>query len=792
MLLSINEVKSQGKITGKLLDNKGNAVGFASILLYRLHDSVLERTAISDTLGAFTLINIPAIKYTLKISHTLYRDTIIQIDSSAIVATQPLKLILNERSAHKLNTVIIVGKRPLIERMSDRTIFNVSNSVTVTGGDALDALKKAPGVQVNSNNSINLIGKSGVKVMINDRLVNLSGDDLVTMLKSMSADDLSRIEVITNPPAKYDAGGNSGLINIITKKNKQNGFSGNIRAAVTQATYAAGNIGGELSYHTNKLSVTGSLNGTKGDFLRTSNDNFYYPTETWLEEQSVINHSKNISGSLGIDYQLTKNSVLGVKYTGFYSRDTSKNNSFTSVNGINGVPRYFIKTNSISPVKSKNNDINLHYETKLDSVGKKLTIDADYFTFNKNLNQFYNSGNFNPDGETTGERSDVQSYSPQTIKVYTFQNDEEFPYKFFTLSFGGKLSFIQNHSQASYYNLINNLPIFDSTKSNRFNYTENTQSLYISGNKNVGKWSFQMGLRGEFTQTTGFSAEYDQQNESKYFRLFPTVYVTYKKDEDNVVFLNYGKRITRPDYWRLNPFRLYSSPYNYSEGNPFLQPSYTNNIELGYNYKSWLSATLFTSIQNNGFDQIGIPDSLTKVIGIVERNFLKIYSYGLTTSATINTPKWLESYNQAQVYYSNSHSSDSHTQKQVKGWGAYLSTDNTIFFNASKTLMGSIAYWYQFPEISGVDKNSSYSNMDIGIKALVANKKLVISVIGTDILKTNKATYNSLTNGIAQTYTNYTDNRGIRLSLNYKFGGSTKVVRQSTNSSNDTEKSRTH
>ncbi|MDB5141111.1 MAG: hypothetical protein JWR12_3027 [Mucilaginibacter sp.] len=792
MLFNMQEIRAQVTITGKLLDNKGSSVGFAGVMLYRIKDSALVRTAISDTTGKFVLNNVAVAAYFLKVSHTLYRDTVLNIDSSKLGLPLQLNIILNERSAHELKAVTITGRKRLIERLIDRTVFNVENSVAVSGGDALDALKKAPGVQVNGNNSINLTGKSSVKVMVNDRIVNLSGDDLIAMLKSMSADDISKIELITSPPAKYDAGGNSGLINIVTKKNKVDGFSGNMRFSVTQATYAAGNIAGDLAYRSKDLSISGNVNATSGDFLRSSTDYFYYPTETWSEHQSAKNHSRNLNGSLGIDYQLSQNQLIGIKYTGFYSVDTSRNTTLTNVTGSSGVPEYVIKTTSNSPVKSKNNDLNIHYEAKLDTAGKKLTIDADYFTFNKNLNQFYSSNNFQPNGQSLNQQTNVQSYSPQTIKVYTVQNDEELPYKFFKLAFGGKLSFIQNYSQASYYNIINSLPVFDAAQSNRFNYKENTQALYLNGSKNADKWNFQLGLRGEFTQTAGYSAEYDQTNESKYFKLFPTVYLTYKKDDNNVFSFTYGKRITRPDYWRLNPFRLYASPYSYSEGNPFLQPAYTNNFELIYNYKDWFSTTLYASIQNNAFDQIGIPDSLTKVIGIVERNFLKVYNYGLILSATLNMLNWMESDNQAQIYYNNSLSSDPHTQKQVRGLGAYLSTDNTIFLNASKTFLGSVSFWYQFPEISGVDRNSAYSDLDMGFKLLLAKKRLTLSINGTDILRTNKPTYHSVTNGEIQTYNNYNDNQGVRISLNYKFGGNNKPLRQSNKSSNDTEKSRTH
>lgn len=787
-----SQVKSQSKINFRLTNSNSKAVEFATVLLSRVGDSALFMSFLSDSSGRFSIPNIPPNNYYLKISHLLYRDTVIYFRNTGLDSAKIWNVVLNERLVTNLKSITINGTRPLIEHLIDRTVFNVSNSVTITGGDAMDALIKSPGVQIINGNSINIIGRSGVKIMVNDRIVNLTGDDLITFLRSMPADRISKIEIITNPPAKYDASGNSGIINIISKKNKTSGISGSLRSSFTQGIYGYGTLSSELSYHNDKLTINGNLNGSAGNHLRKSNDQFDYLSETWNQTQIALNHSKNFSGYLGIDYQINKRVLVGIRYTGFYTTDSTQINSRTNINTINGLTKYSIITNSQSPVKNKNNDFNVHYESKLDTLGKKVTLDADYFVFNKILNQNYTSDNYLPDGSPLKNQSaQVQNYSPQAIKIYTLQNDYELPNKFINLSLGGKLSFIQNNSRSAYYNIINTLPVFDSTQSNNFNYSENTQALYISANKNKGKWSYQLGFRGEFTETKGVSKEYNEADINKYFKLFPTLYLNYKTDEDNTFSFNYNKRISRPDYWRLNPFRLYSSPYNYSQGNPFLQPAYTNNFEIGYNYKDILNSNLFTSIRSNVFDQIGIPDTTTKVVGIVERNFLKVYSFGLTQSISYSKVKWFETYNQFQIYYTNSISSDPHTQKQLKGFGAYISSDNTFFLNKAKTLFGTLNYWYQFPEISGVDKNDAYSDLDIGLKALFAKKKVVISIIGTDIFKTNKPTYHSFTNSTAQIYTNYFDSRALRVSLSYSFGGNKKVTRSSRSNSNDSEKSRT-
>jgi hypothetical protein len=364
------------------------------------------------------------------------------------------------------------------------------------------------------------------------------------------------------------------------------------------------------------------------------------------------------------------------------------------------------------------------------------------------------------------------------------------PNKWIDLSFGGKHTFIQNDNNTGYYNVSAGKAYYDSSRSNRFNYSERTQAVYVSANKHWKKFEWQMGLRGEFTQTRGFSQTYGQANDNSYFKLFPTLYLLYKQSEEHAYAFSYGRRINRPGYARLNPFRWYASPFTYSEGNPFLQPAYSNNFEVKYDYKDWLSSQLYLNILSNGFDQIGIPDPATKVTAIIQRNFLRGYNYGLIESVNLTPADWLESYNQVQVYHNLTVSSDPNTSSRISGWSAYLSTDNNIRCNKQGTWRANISCWYQFPEVDGVDRVGAYYSLDIGTSVMLFRKRFTVGLQATDILKTNKVVIHSWTNGMQQVYDSYPGNRTARLSLAYKFGKKGKVRHQ--HETNTEEKSRTN
>lgn len=777
---SVLSSKAQFNLSGKITDENAKVLPFITVKISGANHTVNYTQ--TDSLGRYYFNNLPAGRYSivfsaidfknLNSSFTLNRDTIIDFQL--------------QENVKSLNEVEVNAKKALIERKIDRTVFNVENSVSAIGTDALELLSKVPGVRV-LNDQVSLVGKGGVNVMINDKLVLLSADELANYLKSVSSDNIAKIEVITNPPSKYDAQGNNGLINIVLKKITAEGFKGSVNLAATQASHFTTSGGGNLSYRKNKIILSSNFNIRKGSVVPFEQSNVFYPVQTW----NIVNKDRNFrtipSGQVGIEYQASNSTLLGLTYNGgltnFHSEENIKTQVYNQRKDLDSV----LNSDANAKIRSNYHAANIYLKQNLDSAGKQLSINGDWFKYSDDKNRFFNNSSYFQNGDMIRDSfAEYLSTSKQSIDLYTLKADLELPYKTFKLSAGAKLSFISNRSDLAFYKSRNNIYKIDATQSNVFNYHENTQAIYVNFNKTLKKWDFQAGLRGEYTQIDGISV--NEHNKNEYFRLFPTLYIVYRGNANNTFSLNYGRRINRPPYRKLNPFRWYSNQYVYAEGNPFLQPSYNDNIELSHTYNIY-STSLSFSKTTNGFNDVNFIDAATNVQAAKPVNFITGYHYQLSNSITLNVVKGWESINQLDVFYNTSHSGIPQTLGSLEGFGAYFSTLNQFVFNPSKTILGEVSFWYQFPTTEGLNKNKNQYNLDLGIKTLLLNKKMQLAITAGDVLKTNRYRFSSLVNNIRQEYNNYYDSRQLRITIRYNFGNE-KIKQQERKPGNEEERRR--
>jgi len=425
----------------------------------------------------------------------------------------------------------------------------------------------------------------------------------------------------------------------------------------------------------------------------------------------------------------------------------------------------------------------------LDSLGKKISFDVDYFSLKDKNTRNYNGNSW--------DKNDIpQSYfaainnNNQDITNYSGKIDAELPLEWAKLSFGGKISQSRTHNNVVFYDNSSGTPIIDEKQTNEFDFTENTQALYFSANKKLGeKWEANVGLRAENTQTKGYSRNLDQENKNTYFQLFPTAYLAYTPNDNHSFNMTYSRRINRPNYNQLNPFRIYDNPYSYVEGNPFLKPSYTSNFEFIYTFDN-LESKIYYSYEKNGFEQLGILDNDTKITRYFVLNFLKTYNIGLTENISFNPVKFWTTTNSFDINYTKSTSDTPITVGSLNGWNTYLSTDNEFSLNSKKTLSFNVGYWISLPGVNGVDKVGTNQSLYAGLKFLMLDKNLQLSIIANDILKTQKPVYTSYSNGIKTMYRNYYDTQFFTLSLSYKFGNQ-KLKVSKHNFGNQEEKNRT-
>lgn len=748
-------------ISGKVLDKENKPIEFATVLLKK--GQLVIKKSHTDDFGNYKLSGIQAGDYTLVSSHIHFSKREIPVsltkDTSVDIQLVPL--------SNQLQEVTIISKKPVIEQKTDRTVFNVENSTTTIGADALEALAKTPGIKVDKK-GISLIGKGSVVVMIDDKPMSLSGDDLANMLKSMSADDISKIEVIHSPGAKYDAQGTNGLINIVTKRTTKLGYSGSVRMGYTQTTYPELASGGNLNYNKNKWRAHGNINVTDGSTGSLQQFTSFYPTQTLEQKGNMREYNRSLSGQANVDYHASKKLTLGLSYDRNTSKpDTKENIISPTTNLSNLATTHSTITDANNDAKNRSHTIGLDVKHKLDTAGKKLTVHGNWFSSANNTDRTLVNNDYAANGLLMPHSfSQFRTGNNENINSYTLKTDVELPLKAVNLSVGGKLFFTDIKNDVSRFQLVNNTYQPDYTQTNQFNYKENTQALYTNVNKLIKKWNLQAGLRGEFTQAEVTTLSTNQTNTAPYFALFPTASISFAKDDKHTFSLSYGRRIDRPHYNQLNPFRTYLNPSTYMERNPFLQPSFSNNIKLSHSYNGFPIISLSFDRLTKGIGEVTSVDNGFQALKL--QNFVDRSFYDLSTMSAFYPFRWLENTNMFSLWYTTVSSSSPQTQVDVQGWGTYFNTSNSISFNQAKTVLGDVNFWYILPSQDGLYQINATCGLDLGLKMTV-NKKIQVGLNATDVLKSRQFAGNIFVNQINQQFSFRPDN-DYKISISYKFG----------------------
>lgn len=785
-LLANLNIYSQIKIKGKVLNTESIPLEYAEVILIN-KDSIAIKSELTNERGEF-LLEAKRGWYKLQmrqINKILYSKTFDLITDLDLG-------IITVNNVSELETVTVVGKKKLIERKIDRLVFNVEKSIAATGGDALDALKITPGVKV-QNDNVSIIGKGSVSVMVDDKLIQLNQGDLSSFLQSISADNIKSIEVITTPPAKYDAIGNSGIINIKTKTAKSDSWNANVGTSYLQRSKSEGSVFGNFNYNKNKLTISSSFNYRKGARYSTQDDYAYFPDGLWYTASPYTVEYKRFGGKFGLDYKINKNWTAGIQYMLNTNSAYFYGPVYTPVTNYNTneITRY-LRTNKEVINKPIFNSINYYNDFKLDTLGKKITVNLDYFNFENKDDKLY-------DGISIINIPFSQQYfvgnnkNIQKIDNISGKIDIEYPTSFADLSFGGKVTSSKSKNTIQFFNsgLVNNPVTVLPLDNNIFEYTENIQALYVSGNKKFNeKWETQFGIRMEATQTNGNSLTLNQVNKNDYTKLFPTLYINYKPNENNSFAFNYSRRIERPTFNDLNPNLYFENPFQSIEGNPFLQPAFIDNLEFIFTHKNFESKIYFSNEQNL-YGQVAIADPATNLIRFTNENYANTKRFGFSENYSFDKVEWWTSNNAIDLNYAKSTSFLNVFQREQEGLSGRLSTNNDFVFNKDETYLFNINYWYNIAGVDGKFYNiGAMSNFSASIQYLLLNKDLRITLRGNDIFRQEKIRVNSTVNNVYQEGHYYNDNQSVQLTVSYKFGNQKiKALRRSTG--NEEERNRT-
>ena len=761
LLILATSISTYGQTySGHISNNRKEPVSDAYISLHKAIDSSQIAQTITDAKGYYSLESNSTERLLLRVQVMGY-ITLWHVCNNA-------KNDLTLQTDNKMAEVSVTARKPVIEQGADRTIFNVENSSSANGSDAYALLKKTPNVQV-MRSQIMVAGKGGVAIMLNGRLQQVSGEDLIQLLRSIPSDNLSKIEVITAPGAKYDAEGTTGIINIVTKKNPKDGFKGSVTAACTRNHYFSPSANTSLQYRKGKLNTVLNLGTGHWNWVYTNRADIYYDTERLYQKIDEEYNNRYSRIQVITDYAIGKNALLGFSYTKGYTAVDIKDHIRTDIYNYSNTLDSTRRTEGTTKdrVKGKNT-FNLNYEWRIDSAGKKLNIDADHFsqetTRERELGTLYYIG----DQVTPTPKEQTLMTSGSSIRISSVKADLELPYPFIRLSVGGKASVVTNDGSFSYYNLEKTDYVTDSSRANRFLYDENIQALYINGQKNIGRFDIQAGLRMEHTWNKGYTPATKQTNERDYTNLFPSLKLLYKINEQQSVAINYMRRINRPGYGLLNPFRVYYNDNSYTEGNPNLQPSLNHSIELSWliTQKHFLRAR--TSQIRNYWDRLYITDNTSNVTALTRRNIGNAAYYEFTYGFGFSPAKWWDMNGNITGVYGRFKTRAYGENQILDGTNGWIDISNSFSLNKKKTLMADLRGFYYTPRQKDYKRWEEMSNFEGGIRALLSDKNLILAMAFEDPFAKAYWQQTNYMNGTREY--SYDDGRLITLSVTLKFG----------------------
>ncbi|GAB3195248.1 hypothetical protein ABID22_003616 [Pontibacter aydingkolensis] len=792
----------QSNISGKVLDGENKAVGYANVLLLKAADSSLVKGALSEDAGTFLFEGIAAGNYKVvasMVGQGKASSAVFSVSGNA--GTINLEPILLKQSATNLKEVVIEGQRPLIEQQFDMTVMNVENSIVAAGNTALDVLEKAPGIVVDQNDNISMRGRQGVMVQVDGKQVPMTGTELANYLKGLSASSLDKIELITNPSSKYDAAGNAGIINIKLKRDKSLGTNGSFTTSFGQGRYSKGDMSLQLNHRAKKMNVFGGLNYANRknfselDFVRNFIDNG--EATGGYEQQNIFNFTGiNYNGRFGVDYFITPKTIIGVVGTSFISDlDRDNTNKALFFDAQRNPLRRAVTDADVAHSRS-NQSLNLNLKHTLDSLGREVTADIDYITYNNDDIQDFAIRSMNLSSEPIGNPALLHGDLEGKLTIRSAKADyvQPLPALGAKLEAGVKSSLVNADNDQKFYDRTEGRNELISGRSNRFKYEENINAAYLNTNKKWERASLQLGLRLENTIATGEQLadvvnEDDRKFDRNYTQFFPSAFVGYNLNKKHELGVSLSRRINRPSYGQLNPFKNLIDAFTVSSGNPYLKPELSYSFELTHTFDKRFTTKLSYSHTTDVIVNVLSRESEDENVVIQTfRNLAKHDYYGLTMTMPFSVGNWLNSMNNATVYYGKYRGNLGTTTLNAGMPTLNFNSNNTI--KLTNGWSAEVIGVYRTSEVYGFLEVDPIWSMSAGVQKQLWDKKASIKLNVSDIFYTSQVHGKTVMADYTETFDQRRDSRVATLSFNYRFGGSQVAPARRRTGGAEEEKSR--
>lgn len=785
VLLSFIPAHTQYTLSGKLtVAQQSTSWDKVAIQLIRPENDSIINTAPVDATGIFSF-KADAGNYLLNVQ---WEDYILEQKVIALQADTDLGAIpVVFPTPDELKGISVTASKGSFKMEQGKFLYTPALN---SAQSAFDILQTTPMLTV-TDEEIQLIGKGTPRVMINGRWERMPIDQLITYLKSLPADKIRNIEIVRNPGAEQDAENNSGYINIVFKHQKERGYNGSVSMNAFQATYFNYNPAINLNANFGKLQLSANVGYNDGK-IKTPGSNFlHFPNKYWEENNLQVKNTDALPLSINADYQLNAKHIIGAGIN--YQRSRYKSAEHNQTNIFNLARTQIdssLLTTGNNPEAMNTLSLNLNYTYLINESGRKIFLDLNHYEQDYNRLQEFSNFQFDAQQQQTAPKQKYQSGNDQTMLITTANIDFQHPLKWMNLNYGAKFSYISNQNRTSFYQYLNDDWQADNSRFDHFTYDERTYALFAKASKELNKWSLSAGLRGEFTETMGISKVYNIRNENNYAKLFPSASIAYSPNEKHNYSLNYSRRIDRPFFGQVNPFRWYHTQYAFTNGNPSLQPYFSHNIELDYTlHQKWFFGAYY-SRSDGMFSEYDLVDPVSNLRETRVDNILDLNVYGFNVSAQVHPlPFWMFM-PQAGVSYTQIFSKADFLDYSA-GTFVYGSLYQQFGLDKKRQwLLDANTYVYA-PRNYGIMQFKTLWAQAFKLTYSTADKKWQFVLSANDVFKTAAMRYNSIINETLRERYVYRDQRNIGLTIRYNFkNGTTKTKRQKTQG-NEEEMDRT-
>ncbi len=767
---------AQQQISGRIQDAAGAALPYVNVLLLSAADSTLIKGTVTDTTGAYVMERVAEGSYRLSAQMVGYQSYFTEVFSMN-GESHRFPVIQLQEATTELGEVVVASTKPMIEVTPNALVLNVEASPILQNGTAHDVLEKAPGVVIDQNGGISVKGKSNVLIYLDGKPTYMSSSDLLRMLESMPADNIEKIEIMDNPPARYDAAGNAGIINIVRSKKAATGLNGNVGFNLGYGEYLKASPSLDLNYRQDQFNVFGNYSYYYAQRFSNNNifrnipylgDNDPATNTTFDQSSSMVHWVRNHNFRTGADWYITDKTTLGVLVSGQAGNWNGDRENLTVLGGVYDNPYDGLTADNRSRHSWENMTYNINFKQNLGEAGE-IILDADYALRDNGSRQANDNYYFRNEGTTTEPPLLVRTRTQTDIDILAFKADYTGTiFSDWGLESGWKTSIVTTDNDLDFRTFLENDFIRDSLRSNRFQYDENINAGYMNVNKKWGeRWQLQAGLRGEHTYSKGYSVTLDSTVRRNYFNLFPSASLSYKKQDQHSLSISYSRRIDRPNYGNLNPFEYFLDRFTFERGNPFLNPQYTNAYGLTYGYKNMVFLTLNYNRTTDAITQVLEQDEASQTTYQTTVNLNQIKNYSANISAPLPVTQWWTLNLNLTGFYNDIQSPFSEGEQISKSRFSYTTqAQNT--FSLPKEVKVELTGFYRSPMLWGLFDIRPQYQVDMGVTKNLGKFKIQASLDDVFNIRKNKII---IQQGDIDAYINNKwETRVFRINLSYRFG----------------------